>query len=46
MSEISESIDVESNYLEVMRNIDEIASKSNYDSSDITVVGVTKRIEF
>ncbi len=46
MSEISESINVEFNYSEVMRNIDEIASKTKHDSSDITVVGVTKRIEF
>jgi len=45
MSDRSESIDVESNYLEVMRIIDETATKSNYDPSDITVVGVTKRIE-
>ena len=45
MSEISEPIDVESNYNEVMRIIDETAIKSNYDPSDITVVGVTKRIE-
>ena len=45
MSGRSEAIDIESNYNEVMRIIYETASKSNRDPSDITVVGVTKKID-
>ncbi len=46
MSEESSQINVASNYQNVMQKIDEAARKSDHSSSDITVVGVSKRIEF
>ena len=39
------SVDVPSNYQEVLRRIDESARKSGRDGSEIQLVGVTKRIE-
>jgi len=39
-------IDVVSNYIKVLENIDYAASRSGRDVKDIKVVGVTKRIEF
>ena len=39
------SVDVHSNYHEVLRRIDESAKKSGREGSNISLVGVTKRIE-
>lgn len=39
------SLDIHSNYQDVLRRIDESAQKSGCDGSDISLVGVTKRIE-
>lgn len=39
------SVDVHSNYQEVLRRIDESAQKSGRDGTEISLVGVTKRVE-
>ncbi len=39
------SVDISSNYQDVLRRIDESAKKSGRDGSEISLVGVTKRIE-
>jgi pyridoxal phosphate enzyme (YggS family) len=39
------SVDIPSNYQNVLRRIDESAKKSGRDGSEISLVGVTKRIE-
>jgi len=44
MSKRKYDIDVGSNYLNVLGNIERTASKSGRDSSDIVLIGVTKRI--
>ena len=45
MSVIPKIQEVKLNYHEVLRKVDESAKRSGRDFSDITVVGVTKRIE-
>ncbi|MHA1199547.1 MAG: YggS family pyridoxal phosphate-dependent enzyme [Candidatus Heimdallarchaeaceae archaeon] len=45
MSGLSAETDVKSNYQDVIRRVDKCAVHSGRDLSDITIVGVTKRIE-
>ncbi len=45
MSDISAEVNVNSNYQEVVRRVEKSSSLSGRDISDITIVGVTKRIE-
>lgn len=44
MSDISERIDVKANYQNVLQKVEKSASKSGRELSDVTIVGVTKRI--
>ena len=45
MSDCTNEMDVKSNYQEVLRRVEKSATISGRNLSDITVVGVTKRIE-
>ena len=46
MSESPLIVDVKSNYTDILRRVDQSAKKSSRDASDITIVGVTKHIDF
>jgi pyridoxal phosphate enzyme (YggS family) len=46
MSENPQQIDVQSNYKQVLKQVEDYAEKAGRDSEEVTIVGVTKRIDF